>query len=1002
VESPRIKEDSHAALEKNGENLHQLLSQIWFPLLDRFQGNQEQAFHYKDPDELKRTFDFSLDSRKQASEKDLERILTDVVKYTPNIWSPTSLNYLYSSPDPLGLIGDWLVSLLNSNVHAYEASPVFALAEIEVVKALANAVGYGADSTGIFCPGGSYSNMYAMHLARNRSLSVAREDRVSGKGKLIIFSSEHAHYSIDKAANFLGIGTNSVRKIKCDRRGRMKPEDLRKEIEKAESRGERPLFVNATMGTTVLGAFDPLVDILDVLSSRNIWLHVDAAWGGAVLMSEKSRAAADGIERADSITWDLHKALRSPLLCSALLLKKDAYLQNIFSVDDSYLFHDNGQGDCDLGRKTGQCGRRGDAFKFWLMWKMRGKPYFARQVEERFSKTAEAVAMIKKRKSFRVYDAAPEFWNICFWYIPSPLRKLKNPLRGTEDQKWEIENLTARIYQCLKKDGQALVNYAKMQNHPAFFRLIIGPHLTQKHLADILDIIESLGSVLSSNLQEILISGGDNRLHLDHRGLNYILVAPEPAPRDMVSRSSCTGSYITEENYQALENLTLDIRSARISFQTCMDRVHDRIRDILKIDSSTSIITIPSGTDAEYVPLLIARACAGNGRRVVNIVTGAGEIGTHSATAANGLYYTDIVPSGARVDIGKRVGEISKNIEMIAIPQSDPETGKQEKTDALWVEHVKEKLSHPNALVLLHIVDSSKLGRRMDVIDQVEFLKDQYPGRLLVTIDSCQSRTDIHRTRHYLKLGYIVMITGSKFEEGPPFSGAVIVPAQLTGSLTAEDFTGLLEGLEHFITRYDVSGNMAFLRGFLPCWMNWGLMMRWTCALTNWENYRRIDDKKRNRLIQDWVDGVLKLIRQYPEMEVLDGGEIQPGAVGDRNTIVSIKLLSDRHPLPIKVLKKLHLWLYEDMSDRFPDEIRLNPEEEAVLRRSFLIGKPVDLGKFAVLRIALGAKLACHMEKYGVDRALADDGQLLVKLSLLAKNYAKITAFSEMSTGKVL
>jgi hypothetical protein len=219
-----------------------------------------------------------------------------------------------------------------------------------------------------------------------------------------------------------------------------------------------------------------------------------------------------------------------------------------------------------------------------------------------------------------------------------------------------------------------------------------------------------------------------------------------------------------------------------------MQQVHDRIRHILKIDSKTSIITVPSGTDAEYIPLLISKAYAGPDCKVVNIVTGAGEIGTHSTTAANGLYYTSLTPYGEKVSSGKRLDGIGNNVKVISISQYHPATGQQKQNNGVWKMHVRRSLSQPGTMVLLHIVDSSKLGRRMDAIEDVERLKRQYPGRVLVTIDSCQSRTDVHRTRRYLDLGYMVMITGSKFEDGPPFSGAVIVPSRLTDSLTPKSF----------------------------------------------------------------------------------------------------------------------------------------------------------------------------------------------------------------------
>ena len=143
-------------------------------------------------------------------------------------------------------------------------------------------------------------------------------------------------------------------------------------------------------------------------------------------------------------------------------------------------------------------------------------------------------------------------------------------------------------------------------------------------------------------------------------------------------------------------------------------------------------------------------------------------------------------------------------------------------------------------------------------------------------------------------------------------------------------------------------------------------------------------------MIQNWVDAILDLIARYPQLEVLSGGETQPGAVGKRNTIISLKLLSKGKALPLKVLKSVYYWLYEDMSRRFPADIRLSHEEKAVLQGSFLIGQPIEIGNFAVLRIALGMNLVFFMEKYGVEAALADDRALLRKLSLLLKHHESI------------
>ncbi len=485
--------------------MDEILYKTWFHFLKQFQINEDMLFAYKKPAELGAKLNLALSEEGEFDEKTLQNILDQVVKYTPKVRSLTYLNYFYSSPDPIGLIGDWLISLMNTNVHAYEASPVFTLVETELIKSLAKIVGYKTKSDGIFCPGGSYSNMLAMYLARKRFYPESSDNGLcNNKERPVIFTSEQAHYSIDRAAALLGIGTKFVRKIECDQKGRIIPKYLDEKIKQAVSQGEQPFFVSATSGTTVLGGFDPLAEIKEVLLPyKRIWLHTDAAWGGAVLMSEKHCDLVKGIEGTDSATWDFHKALSAPILCSALLVKDGTDLKNLFNdADTSYLFHYHDDEEAEkphLGEKTLQCGRRGDAFKFWLMWKMRGKRYFAGNMEKRFAIAAQAVEIIKSKKCFWIYNEQPDFWNIAFWYVPEHLRHLQGITQCTEQDRAELDKLTVNISRRMERDGQVLVNYSKLKDIPSFIRLVINNNeITENLLYQIFEIIGSAGDVLSS------------------------------------------------------------------------------------------------------------------------------------------------------------------------------------------------------------------------------------------------------------------------------------------------------------------------------------------------------------------------------------------------------------------------------------------------------------------------------------------------------------------------
>ncbi|KAL3288260.1 hypothetical protein HHI36_002709, partial [Cryptolaemus montrouzieri] len=188
---------------------------------------------------------------------------------------------------------------------------------------------------------------------------------------LKLFTSEECHYSISKFSSFLGIGDDNVIPVETDDIGQMKISSLEKRIEEILQEGSVPFAVIATLGTTVRGAFDPINEIADICKKHNMWLHIDAAWGGGLIFSQKHRAKLNGIERANSIVINPHKLLAVPQQCSLLLVRNKDILHTCYSKEAEYLFQKDKYYDrkYDPGDKYLQCGRKCDVFKFWLMWK---------------------------------------------------------------------------------------------------------------------------------------------------------------------------------------------------------------------------------------------------------------------------------------------------------------------------------------------------------------------------------------------------------------------------------------------------------------------------------------------------------------------------------------------------------------------------------------------------------------------------------------------------------
>uniref|UniRef100_A0A673YBW2 Glutamate decarboxylase 2 n=1 Tax=Salmo trutta TaxID=8032 RepID=A0A673YBW2_SALTR len=355
-------------------------------------------FHY--PNELLQRNNWEL----QDEPETLDDILIScraTLKYAIKTAHPRYFNQLSTGLDMVGLAADWLTSTANTNMFTYEVAPVFVLLEYVTLKKMREIIGWeDGRGDGIFSPGGAISNMYAMLLARFKMFPEVKEKGMSSVPRLAAFTSEHSHFSIKKGAAALGIGTESVICIKADESGKMIPADLERKI----LEGFVPFFVSATAGTTVYGAFDPLIAISDICKKYQVWFHVDGAWGGSLIMSRMHKWKLDGVERANSVTWNPHKMMAVPLQCSALLVREEGLMQNCNQMHACYLFQQDKHYDLsyDTGDKALQCGRHVDIFKLWLMWRAKGTIGFEAQIDKCLELSEYLYNKIKDREGYEM------------------------------------------------------------------------------------------------------------------------------------------------------------------------------------------------------------------------------------------------------------------------------------------------------------------------------------------------------------------------------------------------------------------------------------------------------------------------------------------------------------------------------------------------------------------------------------------------------------------------
>uniref|UniRef100_A0A8C6SPR0 Glutamate decarboxylase like 1 n=1 Tax=Neogobius melanostomus TaxID=47308 RepID=A0A8C6SPR0_9GOBI len=376
----------------------------------------------------------------------------------------------------------------------YFLAPVFTVMEKAVLKKMIEMIGW-EDGDGLFNAGGSLSNMYAVNLARFRHCPDMKECGMSASPRLVLFTSQECHYSITKAAAFLGIGTKNVYVVPSDERGKMIPGALEELIVKATREGAQPFMVNATAGTTVLGAFDPIHQIADICEKYGLWLHVDACWGGAALLSKKHRDLLKGIHRANSVAWNPHKMMMTCLQCCAFMVRDQTnLLQHCNSAKASYLFQVDKFYDVsfDCGDKSIQCSRKPDAFKIWLLWKALGTSRLAQRVDRALAMAQYLTQQIKGREGFRLL-MEPEYTNVCFWYIPPSLRHLPDC-----PELWEkLHKVAPVIKERMMKKGSLMIGFQPHGDRANFFRMIIiSPQVSTEDMDFVLEEIQSLGQDL--------------------------------------------------------------------------------------------------------------------------------------------------------------------------------------------------------------------------------------------------------------------------------------------------------------------------------------------------------------------------------------------------------------------------------------------------------------------------------------------------------------------------
>ncbi|PYH40431.1 pyridoxal phosphate-dependent decarboxylase family protein [Aspergillus saccharolyticus JOP 1030-1] len=488
---------------------------------------------HKKPEELQELLQLSL-PQEGTGQNGLVDVLRQVLRYSVNTWHQGFLDKLYASTNAPGVASELILAALNTNVHVYQVSPALTVIEKYTGRRLASLFGLtGPRAGGISVQGGSASNTTSIVIARNNLYPDTKREG-NGSYRFVLFTSAHGHYSIEKAAQMLGLGSSAVWAVPVDRQGRMIPAELERLIQQALAEGRTPFYVNATAGTTVLGSFDPFADIAALCKRYNLWFHVDGSWGGSFIFSAAQRHKLAGAELADSIAINPHKMLGVPVTCSFLLAADLRRFHRANTLPAGYLFHnpdtaeeeqeqERGCGTSevdvdspevwDLADLTLQCGRRADSLKLFLGWTYYGTAGYERQIDSACAVAAHLATLLQHNDNFILVSENPTpCLQVCFYYAPN--RQMVYPRRdgsvrsaAAEAQRAKANSkVTEQVTHAIVRKG-FMVDFAPPSGDEdavgdgKFFRCVVNVQTTKETVEMLVGAIEEVGPAIVEKLR---------------------------------------------------------------------------------------------------------------------------------------------------------------------------------------------------------------------------------------------------------------------------------------------------------------------------------------------------------------------------------------------------------------------------------------------------------------------------------------------------------------------
>lgn len=439
---------------------------------------EKRVFPDAEPRTVNALFAESLPQDPSSAESVLNELENKLLPYCTHVGHPGYMGLITPSPNPMGIIADFICSAINQNVGAYSIGPSAVAMERRVVRWLTDLCGYDAKAGGNLTSGGMMANFIGLKVGRD---AVTR-DRAQHDGvcdRWAVYASEERHVSVDKAVDCVGLGRNALRALPTDSNYQVRLDALEEAIAQDKKKGVRPMCIVGIFGTTNTGAVDDIRELRRTADREGMWLHVDAAYGGGMLLSHEWPMRDRGLELADSITIDPHKWFYAPLDAGAVLVKDQDRLTASFGIKPSYLTDELDQSNERYQYYVHgfEQSRRFRSLKVWMSFKRYGARQIGDWIDNNVRQAKHLHALVEKDPRFEL-ASSPPMSAICIRF------------KGAGLDEAESKELHAEVAQRVEQSGRFWMSTTELKGKSWFRINPVNFRTRKEHMEELFRLLQ--------------------------------------------------------------------------------------------------------------------------------------------------------------------------------------------------------------------------------------------------------------------------------------------------------------------------------------------------------------------------------------------------------------------------------------------------------------------------------------------------------------------------------